>query len=325
MKKVNANYGKYIAIFVVFIMVVSIFIGAADGFRKGPEPQNAVNASGDESSIANDIANMTGVSTETIAKLRAEGKTWEQVLEYIKSNQDTLKNSSDNTNEQMVENELGKDAVEQLKEQGFKESEIVEAKMLVERIAFQLEEITTEDNKLPEVPSVDINKPLNDKKDIEAYKELLSKFDIKAAVIFALKLKDSFGSMEKVLDEYLLSLQIGTNLENYLKDKTAYEKERNQKSMEFGVDKIITLQKIEEKMLEKLQQSNKDKEKEDNTSLIPNQQSVTASFDPKNDMPEPPLPEVENTAVESPADQVMKEINSINNNGINQTVNGMGR
>jgi len=43
------------------------------------------------------------------------------------------------------------------------------------------------------------------------------------------KLEESLGSIEKVLDEYLLSLQVDIDFDKYFTDKKSYNKLRKEK------------------------------------------------------------------------------------------------
>jgi hypothetical protein len=160
--------------------------------------------------------------------------------------------------------------MDDLKKEGFTETEITEAKLFSERILFQLNEITYAANTRHGQPGVEILPGLSsvknsgyeatqNAKDMPApaddylYMELADKFDIKRAVTLMLKLKEDFGGIEQVMDEYLFSLQAGINLEEYYTDKPAYLEKRDEKRIEIGLMNIVTVQKIEEKALESIQ------------------------------------------------------------------------
>jgi hypothetical protein len=190
------------------------------------------------------------------------------------------KNSGDRDkrNKFLADEGLGDDYVDRLKKEGFKIKEIMEAKLLVERVMFQLHEITTENEKQAVSPKIEVEVPGSNtnrpEDDTSFYAELAGKMDIKTAVTLMLKLRNDFGSLEKVLDEYLFSLQAGINLEDYLTDKRAYQKQRNEKSLAIDREKVITMAKIEEKMLKKAQESN--------TDIPPEIQDLIRQSDPAN-------------------------------------------
>jgi len=53
------------------------------------------------------------------------------------------------------------------------------------------------------------------------------------------KLEESLGSIEKVLDEYLLSLQVDIDFDKYFTDKKSYNKLRKEKLLK--IDESILL------------------------------------------------------------------------------------
>ncbi|MHB8064385.1 MAG: hypothetical protein ACYDG2_17430, partial [Ruminiclostridium sp.] len=211
-------------------------------------------------------------------------------------------------------------------------------KMLEERVAFQLQEITSgsqanhvsqesqitqamqadkynKSNQVNiEMPKANIsgsNKKIDDIADISAYEELAKKIDIKNAVYFMLKLKADFGSYEKVFDEYLYSLQADLDLNDYIKDKKAYLKKKEEKNLSLYEQKVITLEKIEEKSIEMLQKDTRsivDEVLEPKNNKSPNN-NVNED---KSPLPDVPRVEAEDVKPKNPTDEVMNEIKEIN-------------
>ncbi|ADU74112.1 hypothetical protein M972_111090 [Acetivibrio thermocellus AD2] len=70
------------------------------------------------------------------------------------------------------------------------------------------------------------------------------------------KLEESLGSIEKVLDEYLLSLQVDIDFDKYFTDKKSYNKLRKEKLLKMDESSIITVEEIERKYFETLQKFN---------------------------------------------------------------------
>jgi len=64
------------------------------------------------------------------------------------------------------------------------------------------------------------------------------------------------GSIEKVLDEYLLSLQVDIDFDKYFTDKKSYNKLRKEKLLKIDESSIITVEEIERKYFETLQKFN---------------------------------------------------------------------
>ncbi len=328
-KKVKIR--KYTALILgVCILLSTLFISTGTAKKKDDEGFRNITNSGlskNEQKTAEDISNMTGVKIEEVMKLKDQGKSWNEILESIKD-----KNKSQNGQKQenerrsgfMAESGIGNDYVEKLKNEGFRNEEISEAKMLIERVLFQLNELTSDESNIEKdienlMPTPGVDRPNEGKEDMDSYNELKNSIDEKTAVYLILKLKREFGSMEKVFDEYLLSLQMGLTLESYLIDKDSYTKEKEKKSVEWGSKEIITMEKIESQMLEKLKNRNsinKDsitggKENTEGTNQILNQSEIG------NNAPEFPLQNMQDTKPEDPLEGEMREINAIKEKSLN--------
>lgn len=308
------KYKRYIAILVALAVVITT-LAATNPIFLDKITKAMGELTSDEKRIIEDISNMTGVKTEEILKIKNEGKTWNEVLETIKRRGlGSSQSDKESRNNLLTQTGLGEDYIEKLKNEGHPVQEINEARMLAERVIFQLKEVTEETENLAAAPKVEIT-PTRENEDTALYTDLTTKFDLKTAVYLMLKLKGEFGSMEKVMDEYLYSLQIGINLETYLVDKKAYEKDKQEKGVAFDIQKVITLAKIETKMLEKIQKDNQlNKSK---TGLEPTAGSETKETGPKVDTPKSPLPDVVDTRPKNPTEEVMKEINDIKSKSFN--------
>lgn len=250
--------------------------------------------------VVADISNMTGVKVEEIIRLKGGGRTWNEVLDILKGYKEAGGRERDKRYSLLEQSGLGREFVFQLKEEGYTEDEILEAQWLVERVVFQLSEITRADNTAAGLS------------DTTPYSELSQKIDIGTAVYLMLKLKEHFGSMEAVLDEYLCALQIDVNLELHLIDRGAYLKEKEAMMPGLGNESIITMADIEERMLEKIRQDNtKDM---DVTGFNTGREVLSESKDPQNPLPYVPVPKVEDVIPRNPAHDVMEEIKVINPN-----------
>lgn len=212
--------------------------------------------------------------------------------------------------------EFTKEAKEKLISEGYTEKEITEVSMLVERVMFQLNEIVgTEQNIAPAQMIMD-EKQKKLQEENEMYKTLAEKIDVKKAIQLSLHLSKEFESYSAVMDEYLLCLQIDLDLEDYIKDKEAYEKEKTEKSMGHDMLQIITLAKIEEKLLEKLQNKNPDEIKKENTTPRSDPETLN-----KNMLPEevkPNIPEMAKTNAPNPVADINKELDDIKSKSMGQ-------
>lgn len=263
--------------------------------------------------IAADISSTTGVEAEKILALKKDGKSWNEILEYLKGKGGSTEDREEMEN-LLTENVLGEEDTEQLLAAGFTAEEIQQATLLAERVQFQLQEITSSTGTevttdVQSVPMADGNDDaIND--DMAAYKALEEKLNLKTIIILMIKLKDAFGSMEEVMNEYLYSLQVDINLEDYLTDSEAYLEKKKDKSIEAQSKKILTMSDIENEMLKAIQQNDVNNViNEDPGSTVNSLDNTDRAVD---DGPVSPLPEMKDVAPGNPGDDILLEIQQIN-------------
>ncbi|HEX2927138.1 MAG TPA: hypothetical protein VHP38_12920 [Ruminiclostridium sp.] len=313
MKKISRSHKLVAIILASVILLGSVPIAYTSLVANAGNPVNS--ASSEDKRIASEISNETGVAVEQVLDLKNHGRSWNQVLDILKTRVNAKESSNKSTMQNMLLNTgLDGEFLAKLKKEGFSDESISQVRMLEERVTLQLQEITSDSGK----DSVKVDKPSagtlqNDKDndDLSAYQELAKKIDIKNAIYFMLKLKNDFGSYEKVFDEYLYSLQLGIDLNEYIKDKKAYQKEKDEKKLLFNEQKIITLEKIEEKSIEVLQKSNKtdDKQAAGSENVKPGKSNTVNE---KNPLPDVPKVEAKEVKPQNPTDEVMNEIKTIN-------------
>lgn len=271
-----------------------------------------------DAAVAADISNMTGVKTELILNLRQAGLSWNEVLESLEKKGKDNKSAKNDRSELLAGVGI-EETIVKLQEEGFVDEDMMEAKMIAERLQFQLQELTDDQAKGPEQPAVlTVAGEEEKKKDakIEAIRKLSGQFDLGMAVYGMVKLKQSFGSFEAALDEYLLALQLGIRFEQYFEDKEAYLKEKEEKSASLTHDEIITITVVELTMLENVQQNNRQAAEDDRKTPQAEIMASELSSSSKGEMSlhDIPLPQVAEVKPENPAMQVMKEIESLNPN-----------
>lgn len=314
-----SNPYKLISIIVILTVLVQVLLFSLEGIRsKGSANSKAANTSDADQGTAAEISNMTGVKSEQILKMKASGKSWNEILDALKT---TDKGRNDTAKQKrsldLLETGLGEDAIAHLVSQGFVEKDIMSAKLIAERAAEQIKELVQESPaqapKAPISTTIQSELPNNDQESFMAEMSSVSdQFDLETSVRLMLSLKAEFGSYEAVLDEYLHALQLGLNLEEYIKDKSQYVKDEEQKNGEKVGQVIITLAEIERRLLEKIQQENASVQAassiKPNDSLSSNQPETT-----NNPLPES-LPKVKDVKPLNPADAINEELNKMNPN-----------
>ncbi len=338
------NFRKYkiaalILALVLITTTIPLTIMGIDSMK--PDSITIDNASSEDRRIASEISNETGVSIEEVFELKSYGRSWNEVLIFLRNKSTLNENSKKNERDDLLLNSgLDEEFMKKLKKEGFSEDEISEAKLLEERVIFQLEEITSkiEANPLnssstgglpnPPKPSANTTNPPNqadtDKftfdmgntgsnaDNITMYQKLYEKIDIKNAIYFMLKLKADFGSCEKAFDEYLFSLQADLDLNEYIKDKEAYLKSRDEKKLLLDDRKVITLEKIEAKSIEKIQKEDKDRDLLSNQNQTADKILSEAAPKETSPLPEVPKPNSVDVKPKNPTEEIMNEINGIN-------------
>lgn len=314
MKRQFRNSNKLIAAVVGIALVAQVFLFSIQGMGSNgfADVQKLIDENADDRRIATEISNMTGVTTDEILNLKQKGKTWNEVIEALE-NQDSSKYKKNQTerSERLTESGLGKEYIIELKQDGFTEEEIMEAKLLIERVIYQLNEIGESDEFETVNPVMEIQGSEKIKEDLSTYRKIVENFQEKEAIYLLLKLKDDFGSKEEVLNEYLFSLQVDIDLELYLQDKEQYLKEKEDKSIAFIREDIITLAKIESKMLENIQQENAMNRKEDVMEGDTIQGVELQDYEVDSPLPDIPQPNVKDIKPKNPAEEMLQEIESI--------------
>lgn len=319
MPEFKKSYTKILIIFIIFSLLLPTIIVTSGILPKtNVEAANVTNK--DDKKIAEQISNMTGVDIEEVVKLKNNSITWNEVLNKLKNQKSNEQGNKDARGIVLAQNGLDDNFLKKLNSEGFKNEEITEVKMLVERVMFELEEIAASSSEnVKNIPSTEVESNKNDEADVSAFSELLSKMDTKTAVYLLLKLNKDFGTNDNTFDEYLLSLQIDVDLGTYIIDKDSYEKEKNEKIVGLDTSKIITLAKIEKRMLKNLQKDTPTNN--DNKSIKDGELSIvdgTSSI--ADESPKLPLPDVESTNPRNPSEDVMKEVNEIKNRSLNNGI-----
>lgn len=307
---------KILAILLAAIMLASIPVFASELFNAAPEKKKAqaVAAGSDDRRIAGDVSNMTGVDIEEVLALKNSGKTWNEVLEELKG-ANFKTGSSIQRDNLLSQSSISKDELMEFKKEGYSDTELQQAKLLVERVAFQLRELTMDDTAAATVPEPGKTDSVTSDS-IKIYQDIALQFDTKKCLYLTLKLKNDFGSMDNAIDEYLYSLQLGIDLALYIADIDEYNKQRKERSTGVNIQNIVTASKIEEKILEKLQKNNSSMDdivKNNVSSSLKAEAQIQTPITTNDAIPDIPIPGpgYGNVNPENPADLIKNEINLI--------------
>lgn len=288
-------------------LVIVIFVAPIIFETVSTKISNNTNISSEDKLTAEKISNITGEAAEKIEKLKGGSKDWNEVLDKLK-----VKSGKQNSLTDTKLQENFDDIVKDLLKQGYSNETIMEAKLMAERVETELEDINQQYEAQLNAAAADEN---NKEDEVQPFLELQKKYKPEDALIFLLKLKTFFDTREKVLDEYLYSLQIDIDLNLYMKDKNEYEKEKSDKSSQIDTNKIINLEKIEEKQLELIQKQNKNTKSEVESNKNNTSEGNATSISSDKDSP---LPETTINHNSPSENQVIDEINNINKDVLNQ-------
>lgn len=307
-KKIN----KPMALFLIALLAVSTIAVTANGMGAAKEKAGAVPDDYDRR-IAGDISGMTGIPVEEVLSVRRECGDWNETLEKLKG-RDAQAGSANKRNDLLLQADVGDEFLQRLRQEGFSDDAILEAKMFAERVAFQLNEIISGNgSEVPELKMAGALSGNGEDNGLEAYRRLAGEFDCQTCLFLLLKLKEEFGGLQKVMDEYLCALQLGLDLESYLIDRDAYIKQKNEKNAVIKEQDILTMQKIEEKMLSELQKGNAALRNEEASGSAgsPNPAAVNAGAPDRNPEPTAPLPGPRTVDPPNPAGAILDEINAL--------------
>lgn len=309
------KWPRYFAIVVAMVMIVETLAFTMTSYAKN-DTNTVYELSNEDKATVLEISNMTGVEADEIVRLRKEGKSWNEILELIKTNADyKFKGDEVKRNIILARTGMGEDTHKMLKEEGFTEVGIMEAKSLVERVVFQLDEISNM-QVVPTFPVTGLNDGDPRQDNIASYRALAEKINLDDAVYLILKLHDEFDSSQAIMDEYLYSLQLEIDFKEYITDKDGYIEEKQRKAVELESKDIITISQIEEKMMDMLQSMNN---KEEALPEVESGTHVLPDTEKESPVPDVPVPNAENVRPQNPAEAIRQEISNLQDNGSEQS------
>ncbi len=277
-----------------------------------PKKHNAGQSiSGEDKQIAAELSNLTGETAENILKIKQTGISWNEVSERLKTTSNDLAGDKAERASLLNETGIGEELLDQLHDKGFDDEEIMDAKLLVERIMLQLQQVQSNG------ASVTVPKPavVDETEDAEleaAVAKISGKFAEGEAVSLLLVLKEEFGTLDAVMDEYLLALQFDLDLASYQSDKEAYLKSKAEQTAGVQDNEIVTMEQLEKAVLEQLQP--KTAADTDNAKDIKEHTLTSAEENTDSPLPEIKPPAPGDVIPQNPAEAVKQEIEAINPN-----------
>lgn len=304
---------KWIAACIGALLIIQLIVMSGIGFLSNDKANisAASSTNSDEDRITAELSNMSGVSKNKILQMKHFGKSWNEIITVLPDNKRTSKNESDDR--LLANGSLDEDFINQLSDEGYAKDDILQAKLQAERVLFQLQEIA-QSVQVQSTQTV-IKPDDNNEEDLTAYSKLAEKFDEKKAISLMLSLKKDFGGIESVLNEYLLALQIDLDLETYLHDKKKYEQDKQEKGAFLLQDSIITIDRIENKMLEIIQSENSTRHDDPSATQVTDADLSDNQVD--SSLPDIPDPKPNDVVPKNPTDSVIKEIQALDPNNTN--------
>lgn len=267
----------------------------------------------DEQTAA-ELSNLSGVAAGKILEMKKSGSSWNEITETLKQ-QSPANNNEDKLGRSTLLHEagLGEELLKELRQKGFQGDEIMEAKMLAERTMQQLKEVVSSAASMVEKPEASAEPFRSEEEGLQsAFVTINEQFNEGEAVTLLLTLQQEFGSLEAVMNEYLLSLQIGLNLKDYITDPKTYQENKEQQTIMLKESERVTLDALEKRMLEQLQQGNEAPDLEV-AERAPDPNNIVTE-DKESLIPDINPPTVQDVRPENPAEAVRQEIQSMNPN-----------
>lgn len=301
---------------IAIIMMIALIAPLVIIVSANTKPVQSQEIPGEIRQTAADISNMTGVPIENIITLKQTGLTWNEVLDKLKKADGGSLRDKDNRLQTLAETGIGDELVQELIKQGLTKEAILEAKMAVERVQFQLSELVDAAKAVAVVPKVEVmpEKGTPDADNGSAFREVAGKFDAPLAIRLILRLKQEFGSLEAALDEYLFALQSGLNLEDYLKDRDAYKQTKEDKRLGLLRERLVTVASIEQAILEQIGRNNRAADRDELPSAGVQSPLDGGSKNGLPDVPSAPMPAVKDVKPKNPTEELRNELRTLNPN-----------
>jgi hypothetical protein len=310
LKRLGKTGYSIIALALVLALAIQTVVFAFGNGKDRPADIAADTAESEDMGIAADISNLTGATTGEVMQLKQSGLDWNEVLDRLKAGNGGSAEQRETRSGLLAESGM-EDIVAKLRASGFGDGQIQEAKMLAERVGFQLEEIASGTGAAQ--PAVPVPGESDKDAALDTIRQVAERYEPGSALYYMLELQEELGSQEAVLNEYLLALQIGIDLEDYVRDREAYEQAKEEKLALLKPSDRVTVSSVEEAMLERYRQS---PDWTGDTASEPGAMGAAKPDGTKADSPLPdaPVPEVRDVHPVNPGEQLRQELEALNPN-----------
>lgn len=295
------RYKKILAMTLAVSLAFSVAGVTTDGFGYYRESAFEQSTSEDRR-IAEEISSLTGLEVKKLIELKQEKGNWNEVLEEVRGASDA--GVSQELDKYLAGYGLEDNVASELSADGFGEDEVEEAKLLVERVMFQLSEIVSAADSTEYDNLTSVQAETKTDEEMESFRLINQKIDVNSCVSLILRLKKDLGGLDPALDEYLCALQLDLDLELYFQDPGAYQEQKSEKMTGNISQKLITALKIEEAMLKRLNAYSE-------SELKPEQKTEGSLFDSSVSLPKTEAPKLTDIYPENPANVLINEIEAI--------------
>lgn len=299
-----------IALVLCLAVITQIFLASISGSignnRETAVSDDTIDHSRDDRRIASELAGLTGIHSEEILQLKAQYGDWNTVTTELRK-QSGVQGGAAAADLAAI---AGEGLIEALRSNGYSEERISGAVLLAERVELQISELL-------QLLTIDVQAAIaiadvNQDDEQETLRIISDHFEPDVAVYWTLKLEDAMGGSRPALNEYLACLQLGCDIELLLDDQEAYEQAKRSKMSARGQAQLITIEWIEQKLVELLSSQTREPNKVESGKS--NSPSPTVPEQVRAQAPKPVIdpPTAESVKPSNPTSAILEEMKVLN-------------
>lgn len=315
MQWITKRNGAILSAILVAVMVSQLIMYSMGSWiwkRDGAFADSDQDLAGGDTQIAVELSNMTGVTVDQILEMKASGLSWNEVTRQLQADDVVSEEGREERFSLLFNSGLSEQATDELIAAGYQEEAITEAKLVAERVVFQLTELVqqTPHVPVPQVAAIQSETSDEEEQKTEVYRQLLELFDLEEAVRLMLAWEVNVGSFRQALNEYLFMLQSGLAVEDYVQDWDRYEEQKNKRKAEQIGELWITVEMIEQDMLDAVQERNQQQETEHSSPAL-SSSSLSQADQATDALPRSPVPEIRDVRPPDPTAAIHEEIKNL--------------